>query len=191
MSEDRIKLKNVVGHFRTITRHRHEVIRNCFKAGIGFQGLFHDLSKYSPEEFLNGCRYYQGTRSPHEGERDDNGYSKAWMHHKGRNKHHYEYWIDYCIDPVDGHVTTGGNKMPKKYVAEMVCDRIAACRVYQGDKYTSASPYDYYQRSKGSILIHPDTSDLLDRWLLLLKDKDETDALAQIRAELRDKNFPY
>ncbi len=178
-------------HFHTITKHRHMVMANCFRVGLIRQGLCHDLSKYSAAEFWQGAKYYQGNRSPNAGAREAVGYSTAWMHHKGRNKHHYEYWIDYCIDPVDGHVTTGGNKMPKKYVAEMVCDRIAACRVYQGDKYTPASPYDYYQRSKGSILIHPDTSDLLDRWLLLLKEKDEAEALAQIRAELRDEHFPY
>ena len=178
-------------HLHTVNRHRRLVRKYCFRLGLYWQGLTHDLSKYSPYEFFRGVKYYQGYRSPNDAERIATGVSLAWLHHKGRNRHHYEYWIDYCIDPVDGHVTTGGNKMPKKYVAEMVCDRIAACRVYQGDKYTPASPYDYYQRSKGSILIHPDTSDLLDRWLLLLKEKDEAEALAQIRAELRDEHFPY
>ena len=81
--------------------------------------------------------------------------------------------------------------MPKKYVAEMFCDRIAACRVYQGDQYTDASPYDYYQRSKdlsrtdASRFMHADTAALLDRWLLLLKEQGEDAAFAQIRGELR------
>ena len=82
-------------HFNTITKHRHRVILHCMKAGIGFQGLFHDLSKYSPKEFMSGARYYQGTKSPNEEERRLYGYSKAWMHHKGRNRHHFEYWTDY------------------------------------------------------------------------------------------------
>lgn len=84
-------------HFKTITRHRHGVIKNCYKAGILWQGLRHDLSKYSPEEFLKGCKYYQGTRSPHEAEREEYGFSYGWMHHKGRNKHHFEYWTDYDL----------------------------------------------------------------------------------------------
>ena len=79
-----------IRHFRTITRHRHKVIANCFRAGIGWQGLFHDLSKYSPTEFWPGARYYQGTRSPNEIEREKYGYSPAWLHHKGRNRHHFE-----------------------------------------------------------------------------------------------------
>ena len=45
-----------IKHFITITRHRHMVIKYCFKMGIGFQGLFHDLSKYTPTEFLAGCK---------------------------------------------------------------------------------------------------------------------------------------
>ena len=57
-------------HFATITRHRHRVIAHCFRVGIGWQGLFHDLSKYSPTEFIPGARYYQGTRSPNERERE-------------------------------------------------------------------------------------------------------------------------
>ena len=57
-------------HFITITKHRHKVIRNCAKAGILWQGLFHDLSKYSPTEFLAGIRFYQGDKSPNEGERE-------------------------------------------------------------------------------------------------------------------------
>ena len=82
-------------HFRTITKHRHQVIRHCARAGIFWQGLGHDLTKYCPEEFWVGAKYYQGTRSPNEREREEYGYSKAWMHHKGRNKHHFEYWTDY------------------------------------------------------------------------------------------------
>ena len=85
--------------------------------------------------------------------------------------------------------------MPKKYVAEMFCDRIAACRVYQGDEYTDASPYDYYQRSKdlrrtdASRFMHPETAALLDRWLLLLKEQGEEAAFAVIRRELETKEY--
>ena len=81
-----------IEHFRTITRHRHMVLRHCIKAGIPLQGLLHDLSKFTPTEFIPGMLYWQGTRSPNEKERELFGYSEAWMHHKGRNKHHFEYW---------------------------------------------------------------------------------------------------
>ena len=119
-------MKKAWGHFRTITRHRHLVIGHCRKAGIFWQGLRHDLSKYSPTEFLPGIRFYQGTRSPNERERETYGYSQAWLHHKGRNRHHFEYWTDY--DPRTRK--TGPVKMPLRFVIEMFCDRLAASKVY-------------------------------------------------------------
>ena len=99
-----MKLINIWNHFKTITKHRMLVCRHCFQIGLYRQGLTHDLSKYSPEEFFTGVRYYQGTRSPNAAEREDLGYSKAWLHHKGRNKHHYEYWIDISVRKEEGLV---------------------------------------------------------------------------------------
>ena len=144
-----------IEHFKTITHHRHLVRQYCFRLGLYYQGLTHDLSKYSPSEFWRGVKYYQGYRSPNDAERRENGVSLAWLHHKGRNRHHFEYWIDYCIGD-DGKVYMGGCKMPLKYVAEMFCDRIAACKVYQGDKYTDglrllrkvARPYPHPSRDR-------------------------------------------
>ena len=128
-----------IKHFVTITRHRHEVIKNCFKAGIGFQGLFHDLSKYSPTEFIPSARLYQVTRSPNEKARELYGYSEAWMHHKGRNRHHFEYWTDLNMETKRYESVP----MPDKYIKEMVSDRIAASKIYKKDAYTDASPVEY------------------------------------------------
>ena len=172
-------------HFKTITEHRRLVRAYCFRLGLYAQGLTHDLSKYSPVEFWRGARYYQGYRSPNDAERKETGVSLAWLHHKGRNRHHFEYWIDYCLDP-DGKVYIGGCKMPIKYVAEMFCDRIAACRIYLKDKYTDASAYDYYMRSRDHILIHPETAAELEQMLLILKEQGEDAAFAYVRKRLRD-----
>ena len=122
---------HIFKHFKTITKHKLVVMKLCFKAGLYKQGLLHDLSKYSFVEFFNGVRFYQGTYSPNYNERKKKGYSEAWMHHKGRNKHHCEYWIDVnpnsnCYEPV---------KMPKKYLVESVCDRIAATKIYSGKSF--------------------------------------------------------
>ena len=84
-------------HLCTVHHHRALVRKYCFKLGLYRQGLMHDLSKYSPTEFFVGAKYYQGYRSPNTAERLDRGYSTAWLHHKGRNKHHLEYWIDYSL----------------------------------------------------------------------------------------------
>lgn len=166
-----------IKHFMTVTRHRHGVIKNCFKAGIPLQGLFHDLSKYSPEEFIHGAKYYQGNRSPHEQERELIGYSRGWMHHKGRNKHHFEYWTDYntktkVLSPV---------KMPVKYVKEMFCDRVAASKNYLKENYNDGSALDYFMKAKGRRVIHPETSALLEKLLRMLKVRGEDYTFRYIR----------
>ncbi len=155
------------GHFETITRHKLLVMKYCFACGLYEQGLAHDLSKYSPTEFIPGCIYYQGDHSPNEGgARGHRGYSSAWLHHKGRNKHHLEYWIDYSTRKVG----LAGMKMPLRYVCEMVCDRVAASQIYLGDKYTDASPWEYYERSKTHYLLHPETRALLEELLKMVRD---------------------
>ena len=172
---------NAWGHFKTITRHRHEVIKNCRRAGIFWQGLFHDLSKYSPAEFISGAKYFQGDRSPNDMERQANGYSAAWMHHKGRNKHHFEYWGDYS--PVTKKV--GPVKMPLRYVKEMFCDRVAASKIYQGKNYNDSHPLEYFNLGKERRIIHQDTSDLLEKLLIMLNDKGE-DATFQYIKNLKE-----
>lgn len=155
-----------LSHLRTVQHHRFLVLRHCWRVGLYWQGLTHDLSKFSPVEFSAGAKYYQGNRSPNEIERREKGYSAAWLHHKGRNKHHLEYWIDY------GTNKTGltGMKMPLRYVCEMVCDRVAASRIYLGEKYTDASPWQYYERSKDHYLLHPETRALLEKLLMMVRD---------------------
>lgn len=175
-------IKNFFGHLNTITRHRHAVIRHCAKAGILFQGLKHDLSKYSPTEFIPGVINYMGTRSPNEQERAKKGYSAAWLHHKGRNKHHFEYWTDYC--PAEKRVMPV--EMPVNYVAEMFCDRVAASKIYRGKDYTQDYPLEYFQRGKANRFINQKTSDLIEEWLIMLKEKGEAYTLRHIKSVLKD-----
>ena len=165
-------------HFLTITKHRHRVMAHCFKAGIGWQGLFHDLSKYSYTEFRAGARYFQGTRSPNEMERELNGYSLAWMHHKGRNRHHFEYWTDYNpqtrrVEPVE---------MPLRFVKEMFCDRVAASKIYNGKNYTDSMPIEYFLKGKARRVIHPATSELIESLLTMLAEKGEKATFQYIKS---------
>lgn len=175
---------NVAGHFKTITRHRREVRKLCFKIGLYWQGMTHDLSKYSIPEFIDGCRYYQGDRSPNDIQRRTEGYSSAWLHHKGRNRHHFEYWTDYSGDR--NHPGIVPVEMPMKYVAEMFCDRVAACKIYHGDKYTQADPYEYYSRANATHLINEKTSQVLGEMLLVLKDKGEDEACRYVKEMVRE-----
>ena len=164
-------------HLHTINHHRWLVCRYCFRLGLYWQGLTHDLSKYSPREFWVGVRYFQGDHSPNDAEREAVGYSLAWMHHKGRNKHHHEYWTDYSrethrVEPV---------KMPLKYLIEMFCDRVAACKIYQGKNYTDGAPLAYYHRGRGKQIMHPETGAFLEKLLVMLEQEGEDAAFAWIR----------
>ncbi len=172
-----MSLRGGFHHFCTITRHRHKVIVHCFKAGIPRRGLMHDLSKYSPTEFLEGARCWQGSRSPNEKARETQGYSLAWLHHQGRNRHHFEYWFDYNPqthrrEPV---------KMPLVFVLEMFCDRVAASKIYQGKRYNNRHPLEYFLRAKPHRVIHPETSDLLESWLVMLAEQGETETFRYLR----------
>ncbi|MDD6254557.1 MAG: DUF5662 family protein [Eubacteriales bacterium] len=179
---------HVWGHFKTITKHRHMVMKLCFRAGLYRQGLAHDLSKYSYTEFSKGIRYFQGDRSPNNYEREVTGISLSWLHHKGRNKHHFEYWLDYDIkNPAN----MTGMIMPRKYVAEMFCDRIAACRVYERDAYTPASPARFFYRSDGRFMMHDVTRRELGYLLTFLSVRGLDEALSYVRHQyLRGADIP-
>lgn len=168
-------------HFCTITHHKILVMKGCFAVGLYAQGLLHDMSKYGFTEFRVGAKYFQGNRSPNNAEREDIGYSSSWLHHKGRNKHHFEYWIDYATG-IEGSLE--GMKMPDKYIVEMFMDRIAASKVYQKDKYTDRSPLEYYNRSKHRIILHEHTRELLELMLQMLAEKGEKQTFAYVKQNI-------
>ena len=172
---------NFKGHLRTVNQHRKQVLIHCIKAGIPIRGLLHDLSKYSPTEFIPGVRYYQGDRSPNEKEREVDGYSKAWMHHKGRNRHHFEYWTDYStvtkrLEPV---------KMPDVFIFEMFCDRVAASKIYNKERYTDHMPLDYFMRAKHRRIIEAETAAKLEFLLTMLAERGEDYTFHYIRSQVK------
>ena len=160
----------------------------CFKVGLIWQGLTHDLSKYAPVEFWNGAKYYTGSSSPNNEERKDKGVSWSWLHHKGRNRHHFEYWIDYS-PKTKGEIE--GAKMPIKYVVEMYCDRVAACKNYQKDKYTQKSAYEYYMKGPAKKWMHPDTAALIESLLVMLAEKGEKETNRYIRTVVLKNKIDY
>lgn len=178
-----------IKHFKTITYHKWLVMKGCFAVGLYKQGICHDLSKYMPSEFLVGAKYYQGDRSPNNAEREDIGYSSAWLHHKGRNKHHYEYWLDYSTRYVKGGMAPA--PMPVRYIVEMLMDRIAACKVYQKEKYTAKSPLEYYLSGKDPAPLHEKTRILLEFLLKKMADCGEKKTFNFVKKELlpRQKEF--
>lgn len=134
-----MKIKNIFLHFHTVNKHRMLVFKYCCMAGIPWRGLVHDLSKYSPTEFWEGVKYFSGKHSPIREAKMTEGYSKAWLHHRGRNKHHYEYWYDVAT-PNSTPI------IPYKYAVESVCDGLAAGVVYAGKNWTRDYELKYWQK---------------------------------------------
>jgi len=178
---DWVKRMKAFKHLKTITKHKMKVAALCFRIGLYKQGLLHDMSKYSFCEFLTGAKFYQGTRSPNSAEREELGYSLAWLHHKGRNKHHWEFWVDFTRK---GLVPA---KMPVCYVLEMFCDRVVASMIYQGKNYKDSHPLEYYNGGKDYYVMHPDTRALLEELLNYLNDH----GLDQTIQYIKEKKYHY
>ena len=142
-----IYLTKFFKHFHTVNKHRFLVFKLCLKAGIPYRGLVHDLSKYSPTEFLESVRFYTGDKSPIMGAKNKYGYSKAWLHHFGRNKHHFEYWYDPS-SPVKTPI------IPYKYTVEMICDNLAAGLTYQGKNWIKEYQLEYFNNCVNTELIN-------------------------------------
>lgn len=171
--ENRNFLQRFFGHLHTINTHRFLVMKTCFRCGMYEQGLKHDLSKYSFSEFWPSVRYFQGDRSPISKEKQLNGYSLCWLHHKGRNKHHWEYWLDR----LGADKKVSAIEMPFRYMLESVIDRISASKVYKKEKYTNGEPYDFFTNSKEIHCMHPNTVKQISYLLLYLKENGEEKAL--------------
>lgn len=178
--------KNAILHFKTITKHKIEVMKLLIEVGLIKQAILHDLSKYSFVEFATGIKYFAGTRSPNALEKEEKGYSLAWLHHKGRNKHHFEYWYDYSMNKDEGLVAL---KMPLKYVLEMVCDRIAASKIYYKENYKEEIPLKYYKEREKGILLHKDTKELLEELLTLNKEEGEKACIKHMKFLLKNKHI--
>ncbi|MCI8526290.1 MAG: catalase [Oscillospiraceae bacterium] len=178
---------HVWGHLKTVSKHRWLVMVHCFQVGLYWRGLTHDLSKFSPTEFWAGARYYQGDRSPNVAEREANGYSRAWMHHKGRNRHHFEYWTDLKKGTRE-YVPV---PMPTEYLVEMCMDRIAACKTYHGKDYADGDALAYLEKAQESPLMHPETMEKTRFLLSMLAQCGEKETFRFIRQHvLRGESFP-
>ena len=168
-------MSRFVKHLRTINHHKWLVTSMCFKCGMYKQGFLHDLSKYSPSEFIPSVKYFQGNRSPITYEKEVKGYSECWLHHKGRNKHHWEYWTDRIEYGLKAY------KMPFNYVLESILDKIAASKVYRKNDYNENYPYEFFCNSYEIKAMHPETARQIQYFLEYLKDNGEEKTLELIK----------
>ena len=148
-------IKKTFCHTALVLRHKMKVFTNCAKCGLVWRGIVHDLSKFSPEEFFESVKYYQGNRSPIGICRRETGMSRAWLHHKGRNKHHIEYWLDgdCAVTPL----------MPYKYAVECVCDKLAATKIYAKKSYTQDMPLNHWYKYGNKVEGNPKTMKFIEQ----------------------------
>ena len=177
-----MKFINIFKHIKKVCIHKHWVFYYCCKCGIPIRGILHDLSKFSPAEFWESVKYYQGDKSPIDACKEKNGYSNAWLHHKGRNKHHYEYWQD--------NFDNGGEalEMPFKYKVEMLCDFLGAGRAYFGKKFSYNKEFDWWEnKKKNPLAMHEEDKKFIDSYLSILKNhRDDRIAFTILRRELKE-----
>jgi hypothetical protein len=176
-------------HLVTITKHRHQVLRNAFHMGIFFHALRHDLSKLSPIEFNTSSRYYAGTYSPVYKERMSNHYfSRICQHHTRRNPHHWEYWTDF----FNGRILE--KTMPYKWASEYVCDMLSASKTYDPKHFEPATTLQYFRSKSSHYYMTRATRSYID-WCLEryatqgwkgLKKKDTLAKYKEITASLPD-----
>lgn len=172
---------NAGKHFKLVCIHKWYVFKNCKKAGLFWAGIKHDMSKFSPTEFLESVKYFNGSKSPIDICKQKHGWSKAWMHHKGRNPHHYEYWQD--------NFDKGGEpvRMPYKYALELVCDYLGAGKAYMKEGFSYKSEYEWWlNKKKNGLAMHPHTYDFVENMLYTMYIEKSNDCLRPIRS-----NFIY
>lgn len=163
-----MQIKNMWLHFKKVCKHKYYVGKYCWKLGLYRQGILHDISKFSPIEFFESAKYYQGDRSPIDACKEVNGYSKCWLHHKGRNPHHYEYWQD--------NFDKGGKAliMPYEYAAEMICDYLGAGHAYMGENFSYEKEEEWWQNKiSNPIAMHPVNKRFITLVLSNLKTKGD------------------
>lgn len=172
---------NVLKHLKTILIHKYWVGKYCFKAGLYWRGITHDLSKFSPTEFRESVVFYTGDASPIDTAKKKQGYSLAWFHHRGRNDHHHIYWVD--------NIDEGGIaiKMPFDCAIEMICDYLGAARAYLGDSFSYKKEWDWWNSKSGTMKMNMWTKELVEVALMAMAVSGNEKFLEKIAddAELR------
>jgi len=167
-------------HLKTVRIHRKYVRKMCWKMGLFWQGLFHDLSKYSIPE-LKMCKYWTGKGSPHQACREAIGYSPSWINHYHKNKHHFQYWWD---EDEEGKIIP--IKMPYKYVIESFCDMVGASKAYGGNTWTEMDVWNYWiAKCKGKRIMNKESQYLVEKLIWNLREMGEERFLAWYK---RSKN---
>ena len=118
----------------------------------------HDKSKYSKEEYDAYGEYFYGDKNEDE-------FNKAWLHHQHNNPHHWQYWVLKEDDSKDSIALM----MPEEYVQEMICDWLSFS-IKQGNLNEI---HKWYNENKSKQILHKKTKELVEEYLEKIKGIDE------------------
>ena len=172
-------MRGLLAYLAYVVRHKWYVSVECFKAGILWRGLMHDMSKFRPSEFFPYARYFYNRDGTRRDRRDKSGYYKptdsgdqafdhAWFLHQKRNQHHWQWWIFPDDGPGYSPWKPGEDTVYKLKILpmsaaarkEMQCDWVGA-----GKAQGSLGVKDWYAKNRDKIILHPDTRKAVDQWL--------------------------
>lgn len=186
-------MKKHLQYAKYIFKHKWYVMLECFKEGLIWRGLMHDLSKFLPNEWIPYANFFYNNNP-----RDKTGYYKptdtgdkafdfAWLLHQKRNRHHWQWWIL----PED----EGGAKVleiPEPYLTEMICDWIGAGKA-QGHSSPKNDPYfetrDWWKANNYKMFFHPETEKEIDRRLFGENCEEINKITYKLAQEYRDAGF--
>jgi len=146
-------MKKYVQYLSYIVRHKYYVGKECFKVGLYWRGLKHDISKLMPREFFPYTDHFYNNKSRI---RDKTGYydplmqpdafKVAWLHHQSLNDHHWQYWVL----PNDVHDITF-IPMSDDAILEMICDWMGAA---QAQGKSREDVVNWYDVNKNKLRMH-------------------------------------
>lgn len=146
-----------------VVRHKWYVGIECFKHGLFWRGLTHDLSKFRPSEWFAYANHFYGRETT---KKDGVGYSKgddagdapfdyAWLLHQKRQDHHHQWWL---VLGDDG--TLKAVQMSKHAGIEMLCDWIGASKAQGFDG--KGDLRNWYEKNKGNMRLHECTRSFVE-----------------------------
>lgn len=155
------KLRCIRKYLWYVIKHKYFVAIECFKVGLIWRGIKHDIDKLFPDEFFPYAFHFYKDKRP---ERDKTGYYKpvdtgnykfeeAWLKHCRRNTHHWQYYALATENNIIKYY-----EMPYKDCLEMICD-------WKGAGKAQKSIYDvkqWYEINGRKILLHPNSKKIIE-----------------------------
>jgi len=128
-------MKKYIQYLLYLIKHKWYVFIECYKLGIVWQGITHDLSKFLLDEMIPYAKHFYGEKTKESKEQFLDSFRLLCK----RNKHHWQYWCDKSLSqPKD---------IENQYILKMMADWRAM------GKTVGSSPQEWYEENKNKIVV--------------------------------------